>query len=134
MMHNVAISKNLFASHDYQQLTKFGAMMNDLIKPGAYIQRDNKKLAVDSFNQAMQWLIGEAKKGQTIQRYKGLGEMNADQLRETTMDPSQRCLLQVRVEDAVAADLIFTTLMGDEVEPRRQFIEANALDVANLDV
>jgi DNA gyrase subunit B len=134
VMHNVAVSRDLFTSNDYQQLTQFGDKLNSLIKPGAYIQRDTKKLAVDSFNQAMQWLINEAKKGQTIQRYKGLGEMNADQLRETTMDPTKRRMLQVRVEDAVAADQIFTTLMGDEVEPRRQFIEANALDVANLDV
>jgi len=134
VIHNVAISKDLFVSHDYQQLTTFGTKLTALIKAGAYIQRDNKKQPIETFTQAMRWLLNEAKKGQSVQRYKGLGEMNADQLRETTMDPSIRRLLQVRVEDAVAADQIFTTLMGDEVEPRRQFIEANALKVANLDV
>lgn len=134
MTHTVLIDKDLFTSQDYRKLTAFGSKLNELLKPGAYIQRDSKKELITSFGQAMQWLLNEAKKGQTIQRYKGLGEMNADQLRETTMDPTKRRLLQVKVEDAVAADQIFTTLMGDEVEPRRQFIEINALAVVNLDV
>lgn len=128
------VSKDLFSSLDYRKITDFGGKLAMLIKPGAYIQRDNKKQMIETFNQAMDWLIAEAKKGQAIQRYKGLGEMNPDQLWETTMDPTKRIMLQVKVEDAVAADQIFTTLMGDEVEPRRQFIESNALEVVNLDV
>ena len=125
--HKYLIGNDLFMSQDYRKL-------NALIKSGAYIERDQKKQFIQSFTDAVQWLLAEAKKGQTIQRYKGLGEMNPDQLWETTMDPSKRCLLQVKIEDAVAADQIFTTLMGDEVEPRRRFIETNALDVVNLDV
>lgn len=132
--HSYKISKDFFLSADHRKMSEFGTKMTNMIKSGAYIQRDEKKQPVTSFSQAMAWLIAEAKKGQTIQRYKGLGEMNPDQLWETTMDPARRVLLQVRVEDAVAADKIFTTLMGDEVEPRRLFIEANALDVVNLDV
>jgi DNA gyrase subunit B len=132
--HKILINKDLFLSPDYRKLTEMGAKLNQLLKSGAYIQREEKKQTFTSFAAAMSWLIAEAKKGQSIQRYKGLGEMNPDQLWETTMDPERRCMLQVKVEDAVAADQIFTTLMGDEVEPRRQFIESNALDVVNLDI
>lgn len=132
--HNNMINKDLLLSQDYRKLTDFGSKLIQMLKPGAYIQRDDKKQYVATFTQAINWLIQEAKKGQSIQRYKGLGEMNADQLWETTMDPEMRILLQVKVEDAIAADQIFTTLMGDEVEPRRQFIESNALQVTNLDI
>lgn len=132
--HKILINKDLFLSADYRKLTDFGHKLNELIKTDAFVQRDGKKQPIQSLQQAIHWLLAEAKKGQSIQRYKGLGEMNPDQLWETTMDPEKRCLLQVKVEDAIAADQIFTTLMGDEVEPRRQFIESNALDVINLDV
>ena len=134
VLHTYLINKDLFLSSDYRKMAEFGAKMKGMIKEDAYVERDSKQKSVQSFEQAMEWLIGEAKKGQSIQRYKGLGEMNPDQLWETTMDPSSRCLLQVRIEDAVAADKIFTTLMGDEVEPRRKFIESNALEVNNLDI
>jgi DNA gyrase subunit B len=132
--NKILINKDLFLSVDYRKLIDVGHQLSELIKPGAYIERDQKKQPVVSFMEAMDWMVAEAKKGQSIQRYKGLGEMNPEQLWETTMDPNKRVLLQVRVEDAVAADKIFTTLMGDEVEPRRHFIESNALAVVNLDV
>lgn len=134
LTRHILITADFFLSPDYKKLAEFGGKIAQMIKPGAYVQRDEKKQSIETFAQAIHWLISEAKKGQSIQRYKGLGEMNPDQLWETTMDPEKRILLQVKVEDAVAADKIFTTLMGDEVEPRRQFIELNALEVINLDV
>lgn len=128
------INKDFFSGSDYRNLNEIGNKLHHLVHAGAYIERDGKKQSVKHFGEAVAWLMNEAKKGQSIQRYKGLGEMNPDQLWETTMDPERRCLLQVKVEDAIAADQMFTTLMGDEVEPRRQFIESNALLVSNLDV
>ena len=127
-------TKAFFASGEYQAMTRLGHQLDGLIGEGAEIKRGEKVLAVTSFKQALNWLLDEAKRGQQIQRYKGLGEMNPEQLWETTLNPQTRRLLQVQIEDTVASDLIFTTLMGDQVEPRRDFIEKNALSVANLDV
>lgn len=128
------INKDLFMSSEYRKIAGLGEKIKDLLHPAAYVQRGEKQSNVSTFAEAMTWLMAEAKKGQTIQRYKGLGEMNPDQLWETTMNVETRRLLQVTIEDAVSADKIFTTLMGDQVEPRREFIEQNALDVVNLDV
>jgi DNA gyrase subunit B len=128
------IPREFFDSAEYLRIAELGETLSDLIGPGAFVQRGNDKQEVASFKAAMNWLFEQAKKGQTIQRYKGLGEMNADQLWETTINPETRRLMQVRIEDAVAADDIFTTLMGDAVEPRREFIEKNALNVSNLDI
>ncbi|MDD4964073.1 MAG: DNA topoisomerase (ATP-hydrolyzing) subunit B [Gallionella sp.] len=119
---------------DYVQIRKAADLLNGLITPTAYIARGEQKRAVTSFKQAIEWLLEEAKRGVNIQRYKGLGEMNPEQLWETTMFVKNRILLKVRIEDAITADEIFTTLMGDVVEPRRAFIEKNALGVKNLDV
>jgi DNA gyrase subunit B len=128
------IPREFFDSAEYLRIAELGATLSDLMGSGAYVIRGDERQEVASFKAAMGWLYDQAKKGQTIQRYKGLGEMNADQLWDTTINPETRRLLQVRIEDAVAADDIFTTLMGDAVEPRREFIEKNALQVSNLDV
>ncbi len=123
-----------FEGNDYAAVREIAIQINGLINFGAVISRGNKQHPVKDFGEAQAWLMDEAKKGRTIQRFKGLGEMNPEQLWETTVNPETRRLLQVRIEDAVAADQIFSTLMGDVVEPRRAFIESNALRVSNLDV
>ena len=128
------LNNDFFKSGEYQKLTKLGGELDGLLGEGAFVQRGERKQEIRHFSEAMGWLMEEAKRGQHIQRYKGLGEMNPEQLYETTLDMENRRLLQVRIEDAVAADEIFTTLMGDQVEPRREFIESNALSVSNLDV
>ncbi len=123
-----------FRSPEYQRLTAIGTELKDVLREGAYVERGKERRDVQTFAEAIEWLMLQAKAGQTIQRYKGLGEMNPEQLWDTTVNPETRRLMQVRIDDAVAADEIFTTLMGDQVEPRREFIERNALAVANLDV
>jgi len=125
---------HFFESAEYGQIADLGLELIDLVGEGAYVVRGEQRAEIDSFKHAIEWFMNEARKGQSIQRYKGLGEMNPDQLWDTTVNPETRRLMQVRIEDAVAADEIFTTLMGDQVEPRREFIESNALAAENLDI
>ena len=127
------LDEDFLLSGDYKQIAETARMLDGLVGRGAYVQRGEHKQAVTDFGQAVQWLQREVERNATIQRYKGLGEMNPEQLWETTMDPASRRLLKVQIEDAIAADEIFTKLMGDDVEPRREFIERNAL-IATLDV
>ncbi len=128
------LNPEFFSSSEYENMVKLGSQLQGLIGDGAFVQRGEQKIAISCFKEAYEWMMTEAKRGQQIQRYKGLGEMNPEQLWETTMNSDTRRLLQVKIEDAVGADEIFTTLMGDQVEPRRDFIEKHALAVANLDV
>ena len=128
------IDAEFVSSGEYASMRALGERLEKYFTAEATIQRADKNQKIMNINDMLEWLMAEARRGQTIQRYKGLGEMNPEQLWETTMDISARRLLKVNVDDAVAADEVFTMLMGDQVEPRREFIEKNALDVSNLDV
>ena len=136
--HGVAetavLDYDFFVSTEYATIKALAATLGDLIEAGAYVQRGERRREVGSFAEALTWMLGEARRGVDMQRYKGLGEMNPDQLWDTTMDPEIRRMMQVTVNDAILADQMFNTLMGQQVEPRREFIEANALSVVNLDV
>jgi len=128
------LPSTFFNGKDYQKIAQYAADTAGMFNEGSFMQMGERQQPVSNFKQAFEWMMKEIKKGQHIQRYKGLGEMNPEQLWETTLDSNNRRLLQVRIEDVIAADEIFTTLMGDVVEPRRDFIVKNALDVTNLDV
>ena len=128
------LDQDFLQTGDYAELAKTGDLLSGLLRDGATVRRGETVKPISEFGQALDWLLAEVKKGMNIQRYKGLGEMNPEQLWETTMDPNVRRLLKVRIEDVMGADDVFTTLMGDEVEPRRAFIEGNALIARNIDV
>jgi DNA gyrase subunit B len=130
---SASFDSSFISSPDYKRIQKYSDDIESMFGEDSYVQKGPKEAKVRSFSEALGFLLDEAKKGQGFQRYKGLGEMNPDQLWETTMNPETRTMLRVKIEDAIAADEVFLTLMGDEVEPRRNFIEDNALKVDNLD-
>ena len=136
--HGLTTEKHLhrefFNSSEYRRIAELSKTLAGLFGSGAHIRRGEARAEVSNFRDALHWLLEQARKGQTIQRYKGLGEMNPEQLWDTTINPESRRLVQVRIEDAIGADEMFSTLMGDQVEPRREFIERNALSASNLDV
>jgi DNA gyrase subunit B len=138
MQHGISATRHIprefFDTNEYRHIMSLAGKLKGLLGDDAYVERGDKRVAVNSFAEVSDWLMNEARKGQSVQRYKGLGEMNPDQLWDTTINPESRRLMQVKVEDAVKADEIFTTLMGDHVEPRREFIEKNAVTVSNLDI
>ncbi|MGN6519723.1 MAG: DNA topoisomerase (ATP-hydrolyzing) subunit B [Dokdonella sp.] len=134
LRHTQVLPATFLAAAEFRPIVDAASQLSGLVQPGAQVRRGGRSQAISSFGDAYSWLMDEAKRGRTIQRFKGLGEMNPEQLWDTTVNPDTRRLLQVSIEDAVAADQIFSTLMGDVVEPRRDFIEQNALRVANLDV
>ena len=138
MQHGISATRHIprefFDTNEYRHIMSLAGKLKGLLGAGAYVERGEKRLAVNTFAEVTDWIMNEARKGQSIQRYKGLGEMNPEQLWDTTVNPATRRLMQVKIEDAVKADEIFTTLMGDHVEPRREFIEKNAITVSNLDI
>jgi DNA gyrase subunit B len=129
-----SFSLDFFKSGEYRALANLGATLDGLIEDGAYAKRGEKTHPIKNFAEAIAWLTQDAMKGHYLQRYKGLGEMNPDQLWETTMNPETRRMLQVTIDDAINADQLFNTLMGDQVDPRREFIEMNAMAAENLDI
>ena len=134
VMRHSYIDSDFLQGGDYAQIKKTAQVVQGLLGEGAYVKRGEQVRPVNDFREAIEWVIGEIQRGVSTQRYKGLGEMNPEQLWETTMDPSTRRLLRTQIEDAITAEEIFATLMGDQVEPRRHFIEANALGARNIDV
>jgi DNA gyrase subunit B len=134
VVHHSYMDADFVQSGDYAQIKRTAQVLQGLLRDGAYVKRGEHKQPVKDFREAIDWLLAEVQRGLSIQRYKGLGEMNPEQLWETTMNPKTRRLLRTQIEDAIVADEIFTTLMGDAVEPRRNFIESNALGVRNLDI